>query len=66
MEQGSIVVPLKMSGSIRQPAFGLNTVVVQKRATERLTGKPSEGQTGVKADEAVKGLMDLFKKKQKP
>ncbi|HKX27178.1 MAG TPA: AsmA family protein [Blastocatellia bacterium] len=70
MEQDSIVVPLKMSGPIRQPGFGLNTTLVQKRATERLVGKPAEGATGNKTnktEEAVKGLLDIFnKKKQKP
>jgi uncharacterized protein involved in outer membrane biogenesis len=36
VEQDSMVVPIKMSGLLRQPAFGLNTVVLEKRAKERL------------------------------
>lgn len=61
-EGDSVVVPLKMSGPLRQPSFGLNASVVQKRATERLIGKPGEKST--KPEDAVKGLLDIFKKKK--
>jgi hypothetical protein len=66
MEKGSIVVPLKMSGPIREPSFGLNTAVVQKRATERFLGKPGESFTRGKPEDAVKGLLEMLQKKQKP
>jgi uncharacterized protein involved in outer membrane biogenesis len=66
IEQGSIVVPLRMSGPIREPSFGLNTAVIQKRATERFFGKPTEGFTKGKPQDAVKDILDLFKKKKKP
>ncbi len=36
VEQDSMVVPIRMSGPLRQPAFGLNTAVLEKRAKERL------------------------------
>ncbi|MGE0103955.1 MAG: AsmA family protein [Blastocatellales bacterium] len=59
----SVVVPLKMSGPIRQPSFGLNAALVQKRATERFIGKP--GDQSPKPEDAVKGLLDIFQKKKK-
>jgi hypothetical protein len=66
MEQGSIVVPLRMTGPIRQPTFALNTEVLQKRATERFVGKPTEKFTERKLEDAIKGVTDMFKKKPKP
>jgi uncharacterized protein involved in outer membrane biogenesis len=36
VEQDSMVVPIRMSGPLKQPAFGLNTVVLEKRAKDRL------------------------------
>ncbi|QQS48770.1 MAG: AsmA family protein [Acidobacteriota bacterium] len=62
-EGDSVVVPLKMSGPIGQPSFGLNASVVQKRATERFLGKP--GEKSAKPEDAVKGLLDIFQKKKK-
>lgn len=66
MEGGSIVVPLKMSGPIKQPQFSLNAAVVQKRATERFLPKPGEKIDASKPEETIKGLIDIFKKKKKP
>jgi hypothetical protein len=42
MEQGALTVPIKMSGSLKQPVFGLNSAMLQSRAKERL----KERQTG--------------------
>ncbi|MGH9752648.1 MAG: AsmA family protein [Blastocatellia bacterium] len=42
VEQDSMVVPIKMSGPLRQPSFGLNTVVLEKRAKESLLRSLSE------------------------
>jgi hypothetical protein len=42
VEQDSMVVPIRMSGPLRQPAFGLNTVVLEKRAKESLIRSLSE------------------------
>jgi hypothetical protein len=66
IDQGSIVVPLKMSGPIRQPSFALNTAVIQKRATERFIPQPSERGTKGRPEDAIKDIMDLFRKKKKP
>jgi hypothetical protein len=66
IEQGSIVVPLRMSGPIRQPSFGLNTAFIQKRATERFVPKPTERSTKGRPEDAVKEVLELFRKKKKP
>jgi len=62
-EGDSVVVPLKMSGPIGQPSFGLNAALIQKRATDRFLGKP--GEQSQKPEDAVKGLLDIFQKKKK-
>jgi uncharacterized protein involved in outer membrane biogenesis len=36
VEQDSMVVPIRMSGPLKQPAFGLNTLVLEKRAKASL------------------------------
>jgi hypothetical protein len=36
VEQDSMVVPIRMSGPLKQPSFGLNTVALEKRAKDRL------------------------------
>lgn len=36
MEQGAIVLPIKMSGSMKQPVFGLNSTLLQAKAKEKL------------------------------
>ncbi|HKC88753.1 MAG TPA: AsmA-like C-terminal region-containing protein, partial [Blastocatellia bacterium] len=42
VEQDSMVVPIRMSGPLKQPAFGLNTVVLEKRAKDRLAQSLTE------------------------
>jgi uncharacterized protein involved in outer membrane biogenesis len=42
VEQDSMVVPIRMSGPLRQPAFGLNAVVLEKRAKDSLMRSLSE------------------------
>lgn len=42
VEQDSMVVPIRMSGPLRQPAFGLNTVVLEKRAKASLAQSLTE------------------------
>lgn len=51
MDQGAIAVPIKMSGALGQPVFGLNTNLLQARAQERL-------KEGLK-----ESLLDQFTKK---
>jgi len=36
MDQGAIAVPIRMSGPLKQPAFGLNSTMLQKRAKDQL------------------------------
>ncbi|HEX5085251.1 MAG TPA: AsmA-like C-terminal region-containing protein, partial [Blastocatellia bacterium] len=49
VEQDSMVVPIRMSGPLSQPSFGLNTVVLEKRArdslAQSLTDKLNNGKT---------------------
>ncbi|HQR32162.1 MAG TPA: AsmA family protein [Blastocatellia bacterium] len=89
MDQGGIVLPLKMSGSLKQPVFGLDSSVLQSRAKDKLKEnlkenlvdrflkKPGESETEQKkADDSkpaekkpadlLKGVLDRFKKKEKP
>jgi uncharacterized protein involved in outer membrane biogenesis len=42
VEQDSMVVPIRMSGPLKQPSFGLNTVVLEKRAKTSLTQSLTE------------------------
>ncbi len=51
MDQGGIVLPLKMSGSLKQPVFGLNSSMLQAKAKEKLK------------DNLKEGLVDQFLKK---
>jgi hypothetical protein len=48
VEQDSMVVPLRMSGPLSQPSFGLNTVVLERRAkdslVQSLTDRLSKGK----------------------
>jgi hypothetical protein len=37
LDQNSMVIPIKVSGPIKQPSFGLNTVVLERQAKTRLT-----------------------------
>jgi uncharacterized protein involved in outer membrane biogenesis len=82
VEQDSMVVPIRMSGPLRQPAFGLNTVVLEKRAKESLIRSLSEKLTKEPAKEPgkepgkdagkpkpadlLKGILDSIKRKDKP
>lgn len=50
MDQGGIVLPIKMSGSLKQPVFGLNSTLLQARAKEKLK------------DNLKESLVDLLKK----
>lgn len=43
MDQGGIVIPLKVSGPMSQPTFGLNSALVQQRAKEQLKDNLKEG-----------------------
>ena len=48
VEQDVMVVPIKMSGPIKQPAFGLDSVVLERRAKDRMVESFS--------DKLIKGL----------
>lgn len=50
MDQGAIALPLKISGPMGGPSFGLNSALLQKRATNQLK----------------ENLLDQFKKKIEP
>jgi hypothetical protein len=80
MEKDTMVVPLKISGPLSNPSFGLNTSALQRRAKDRLLEsvedrflkKSGEQQTDqqkeqkeVKPADALKGVLDIFKKKEK-
>jgi AsmA-like C-terminal region len=89
LDQGGIVIPLKVSGPMNQPVFGLNSALVQQRAKEQLksnlteglldrfTKKSDETKPGEKKQDdkkpaekkpadALKGVLDQFRKKEKP
>ncbi len=88
MDQGGIVLPLKMSGSLKQPVFGLNSSMLQAKAKEKLKenlkqglvdqflkkpgpapadpNKPAESKPADKPADLLKGVLDRFKKKEKP
>ena len=89
MDQGGIVLPLKMSGSLKQPVFGLDSSMLQAKAKDKLKEnlkenlvdrflkKPDEQETGQKKTDdskpaekkpvdLLKGVLDKFKKKEKP
>lgn len=36
MDQGTLALPLKVSGPLKEPSFGLNSALLQKRATAQL------------------------------
>jgi len=54
VEQDSMIVPIRMSGSLKQPAFGLNTVILEKRAKDRLVQGLTEKMNKEPAKEAGK------------
>jgi AsmA protein len=86
IEGDSMVVPIKMSGPMNQPVFGLNSSMLEKRAKERLVesftdrlnkelnkgsgneqGKePNKDAGKPKPADLLKGVLDSFKKKEKP
>ncbi|MFN0112832.1 MAG: AsmA family protein [Blastocatellia bacterium] len=89
MDQGGIVLPIKMSGSLKQPVFGLNSNMLQAKAKEKLKeglkenlvdqflkkpgatpadpNKPEEAKPAEKKPaDLLKGVLDRFKKKEKP
>jgi hypothetical protein len=57
LDRSRLGVPLKMSGPITQPSFKLDPEGLSRRVTERIVRSP---------EEAVKGILDLFKGKPKP
>jgi uncharacterized protein involved in outer membrane biogenesis len=80
MEKDAMVVPLKISGPLSSPSFGLNTSALQRRAKDRLLESVEErflkksgeqqkdqqkDQKEVKPADALKGVLDIFKKKEK-
>ncbi|MGH9936914.1 MAG: AsmA-like C-terminal region-containing protein, partial [Blastocatellia bacterium] len=86
VDQDAMIVPIKMSGPLKQPAFGLNAAVLEKRAKERLVesfserlnkglgkepGKEAGKEPGKEAGkpkpaDLLKGVLDSFKRKEKP
>ena len=86
VDQDAMIVPIKMSGPLKQPAFGLNASILEKRAKERLVesfserlnkglnkepGKEAGKEPGKEAGkpkpaDLLKGVLDSFKRKDKP
>ncbi len=80
VEKDSIVIPLKVSGPLSQPTFGLDAGNLRQRARESLIEKfrqgPPENQDQPRdqqqqkpptPQDAIKGVLDRFiKKKEKP
>ena len=79
IEDEHLVVPITMTGPITAPVFSLNNVVLEKRLKERFNKniekivekKPSESNASEKKlsekkpEELLKGVLDIFKKKEK-
>ena len=90
MDQGGIVLPIKMSGSLKQPVFGLDSSVLEAKAKDKLKEnlkenlvdrflkkpgdaapdqkQPQDSKPAEKPKPAdlLKGVLDKFKKKEKP
>jgi uncharacterized protein involved in outer membrane biogenesis len=77
MEKDSIVIPLKVSGPLGNPSFGLDSVALQHRAKDRLIEtlgeklfkkpgeQPKDQPKEANPADALKGVLDIFKKKEK-
>ncbi|MEP7339996.1 MAG: AsmA-like C-terminal region-containing protein, partial [Acidobacteriota bacterium] len=82
MDQGAIALPIKMSGPLNQPAFGLNSAMLQRRAQNQLKEtlldrfnkaatptdqKPNDKKSNEKkSGDLLKGMLDKFRPKEKP
>jgi len=81
MDQGSIAVPIKMSGPLTQPSFGLNSAMLQQRAKNQIkdtlldrfnkAATPTDQKSNDKSNEKktgdlLKGMMDKLRPKEKP
>jgi len=81
MEKDAMVMPLRVSGPLGNPSFGLDSAALQRRAKDQLiegladrflkksgeqkTGEQQKEQKGVKPEDALKGVLDMLKKKDK-
>jgi AsmA protein len=80
MEKDTLVVPLRVSGPLGNPSFGLDSAALQRRAKDRLIEsvedrflkksgeqqkEQQKEQKEMKPAEALKGVLDLLKKKDK-
>ncbi len=78
VEQDAMVMPIRLSGPIKQPSFSLNSAVLEKRAKERLRERlveelnrepnkePGKESTKPKPADLLRGVLDKFKPKEKP
>jgi uncharacterized protein involved in outer membrane biogenesis len=82
MDQGAIALPIKMSGPLNQPAFGLNSAMLQRRAQNQLketlldrfnkattpTDQKSNDKKPAekKSGDLLKGMLDKFRPKERP
>jgi uncharacterized protein involved in outer membrane biogenesis len=78
VDQDAMVVPIKVSGTLKQPAFGLDAAILEKRAKERLVqsigeklkkepaGEPGKDAAKPKPADLLKGILDNIKRKDKP
>ncbi|MFN0088195.1 MAG: AsmA family protein [Blastocatellia bacterium] len=80
-QDGSMAIPLKVSGPLKQPAFGLNASVLEKRVKTQLTDRllegfgkepgepekePGKDPEKPKPADILKGVLDRMKRKEKP
>ena len=78
-ERDSLVIPLRISGPVTSPKFGLDADTLRKRATgslidnlrQRILGSPGEPPNSPTDEtkrpnptEAIRGILDRFKKKK--
>jgi len=82
MDQGAIAIPIKMSGPLKQPAFGLNSALLQRRAQTQLketlldrfnkATTPADQKSNEKkpaekkSGDVIKGVLDRMRPKEKP
>jgi len=81
MDQGAIAVPIKMSGPLKQPSFGLNSAMLQRRAKDQIKDtlldrfnkattpadqKSNDKKPAEKKSDLLKGMLDKLRPKEKP
>jgi hypothetical protein len=80
MDQGAISVPIKMSGPLKQPSFGLNSAMMQRRAKDQIKDtllerfnkattpadqKTNDKKPAERKTDVLKGVLDKLRPKEK-